>query len=371
MTVVIPFRVTFRHALASRSAGELVVVRTVDGEGRSGFGESVPRDYVTGETIATVRETLNQILVPPLIDVSFSSFDEVVATLRHYLHSLPRNQHAAFCALELSMLDLAGKVFGQSAGSVAGKVQSPEVRYSGVISADGVEDALDLCRKGAALGLSEIKIKVGRSAEADFQVLRGARRIFGEACSLRIDVNCAWQAEDALRRLEAYAPIRLDAVEQPVAQDDIDGLAWLTERSSIPVVADESLVSLTDGEILIARKACHIFNIRISKCGGLLGSLRLRDLAQQAGLGFMLGAQVGETAILSAAGRQFATRNRELRFCEGSFGTFLLERDIGLQDLTFGPGGKAPALDAPGLGVEIDEDGLAGLVTERMTIGQE
>ena len=59
------------------------------------------------------------------------------------------------------------------------------------------------------------------------------------------------------------------------------------------------------------------------------------------------------------------------RFCEGSFGTFLLEHDIGLQDLTFGPGGKAPALDAPGLGVEIDEDGLAGLVTERMTIGQE
>jgi L-alanine-DL-glutamate epimerase-like enolase superfamily enzyme len=370
MTVVIPFRVTFRHALASRSEGELVVVRTTDGEGRHGFGESVPRSYVTGETIATVRETLGQVLVPPVIGVSFSSFDEVVATLRHCLHSLPRNQHAAFCALELSILDLAGKVFGQSAGSVAGQVQSPEVRYSGVISADGVEESLDLCRKMAALGLRDVKIKVGLSAESDLQILKGARRILGEDCSLRIDVNCAWQPEDALRHLESYAPLRLDGVEQPVAAGDTDGLVWLTERSSVPVIVDESLVSFADAENLIARKACHIFNIRISKCGGLLGAFQLRDLAQQAGLGFMLGAQVGETAILSAAGRQFATRNRDVRFCEGSFGTFLLEHDIGLQELTFGPGGRAPALDVPGLGVEIDENRLAGLVTERTKIGK-
>ena len=371
MTVVIPFRMTFRHALASRSEGEVIVVRTTDAEDRVGFGESVPRDYVTGETIATVRETLCRILVPPLLGVSFSSFDEIAATLRHFLNSLPRDQHAAFCALELSVLDLAGKVFGRSAGSVGGKVESREVRYSGVISADGVEEALDLCRKVAALGLRDVKVKVGLSAEADLKILKGARRILGDNCSLRIDANCAWQPEDALGYLKTYAPIRLDGVEQPIAHDDVDGLAWLTERSPVPVIVDESLASFDDGRVLIERKACHVFNIRISKCGGLLGAFRLRDLARQAGLGFMLGAQVGETAILSAAGRQFATRSRDLRFCEGSFGSFLLEHDIGVQDLTFGRGGKAPALDGPGLGVEIDQHRLAGLVTERMTIGSE
>jgi L-alanine-DL-glutamate epimerase-like enolase superfamily enzyme len=369
LTVVIPFRMTFRHALASRSEGEVVVVRTVDSENRIGFGESVPRDYVTGETIATVCKTLRQVLVPPLLGVSFSSFDEITASLKYVLDSLPRNQQAAFCALELSVLDLAGKAFGQSAGSVAGRTESSEVRYSGVISADGVEEALDLCKKTLALGLRDVKVKVGLSADADLEILKGARGILGEECSMRIDANCAWQPEDALRHLEDYAPIRLDGVEQPIAHDDVDGLAWLTERSPVPVIVDESLASFDDGRLLIEKKACHIFNIRISKCGGLLGACRLRDLAQQAGIGFMLGAQVGETAILSAAGRHFATRSQGVRFCEGSFGTFLLEEDIGTEDVTFGPGGKAPAIGGHGLGVVVDEARLARLVTDRSTVG--
>jgi muconate cycloisomerase len=368
MTVTIPFRITFRHALAARSEGEGIVVRTTDSEGRVGFGESAPRDYVTGETTATVHETLRQILVPPLLGVSFSSFDEITATLKRFLDSLPRNQHAAFCALELSLLDLAGKVFGQSAGSVVGKVASPEVRYSGVISADGVEEALDLCKKIAALGLRDVKIKVGLSAQTDAEILKGARRILGEECSLRIDANCAWQPENALRYLEIYAAIRLDGVEQPIAHDDIDGLAWLTKRSPIPVIVDESLVSFADGRLLIEKKACHIFNIRLSKCGGLLGASRLRDLAREAGLGFMLGAQVGETAILSAAGRHFATRSQGVRFCEGSFGSFLLRQDIGVHDLTFGPRGKAPAMSGNGLGVEVDERRLGRLISDRTTL---
>jgi L-alanine-DL-glutamate epimerase-like enolase superfamily enzyme len=85
MTVVVPFRMTFRHALASRSEGESVVVRVADDEGRVGFGEAVPRSYVTGETLETVRQTLGQVLVPPLLGVCFSSFDEITAALKHCL----------------------------------------------------------------------------------------------------------------------------------------------------------------------------------------------------------------------------------------------------------------------------------------------
>lgn len=147
MTAVVPFRMNFRHALASRSRSESVVVRTIDGEGHAGFGEAVPRSYVTGETIETVRQTLRQVLVPPLLGISFSSFEEVSGTLKQYLGSLPRNQHAAFCALEISVLDLAGKVFGKSAGSVAGEVRSSMVRYSGVIPAIEPEAALGLCKR--------------------------------------------------------------------------------------------------------------------------------------------------------------------------------------------------------------------------------
>jgi muconate cycloisomerase len=368
MTVAVPFRITFRHALASRSRGEAIVVRAADQEGRSGFGECAPRSYVTGETLASVRDSLRQHLVPPLLGATFSSFDEVTALLRERLDWLPRNRHAAFCALELALLDLAGTVFGRSAGSIGGERQSAEVRYSGVVSADGVEAALALCAQMKELGLREVKVKVGLSADADLEILKGAREILGEDCSLRIDANCAWEPMDALNCLEAFAPIRLDGVEQPIAADDLEGLAWLAERSPVPLIVDESLVSLADGEALIARNACHLFNIRVSKCGGLTGAFRLRDLARASGIGFMLGAQVGETAILSAAGRQFAARSPGVRFCEGSFGSFLLEQDIGRRDLTFGAEGAAPALDGPGLGIEVDRQRLAGVITEQMSL---
>ena len=94
-----------------------------------------------------VRDTLRESLVPPLLGVSFSSFDEIKAALNDFLSTLPRNQHAAFCALELSLLDLAGKVFGLSAGSIVGEVENPEVRYSGVISAEPNRSPLFICKK--------------------------------------------------------------------------------------------------------------------------------------------------------------------------------------------------------------------------------
>jgi muconate cycloisomerase len=75
---------------------------------------------------------------------------------------------------------------------------------------------------------------------------------------------------------------------------------------------------------------------------------------------WMLGAQVGESAILSAAGRHLATRGGppRPRWCEGSFGTLLLERDIARENLTFGPGGSAPAIEGLGLGITIDDSAL-------------
>ena len=102
---------------------------------------------------------------------------------------------------------------------------------------------------------------------------------------------------------------------------------------------------------LISRQACDIFNVRISKCGGLINAARIDRLAREAGLKCQLGAQVGEAGILSAAGRHYATRSAGVRWCEGSYGQLLLEEDLTDPDITVGPGGVAPALDSAGMGV--------------------
>ena len=127
---------------------------------------------------------------------------------------------------------------------------------------------------------------------------------------------------------------------------------------------DESLCSEVDARRAIEQGTCDLFNIRLSKCGGFLPSLKLAALAHQAGLGYQLGCQVGETGILSAAGRHFAASVANIRYLEGSYDRFLVKERLTVEDLTFGYGGYAPALAGPGLGVTVDEEALQR-VTQR------
>jgi len=144
------------------------------------------------------------------------------------------------------------------------------------------------------------------------------------------------------------------SIEQPVRHEDVEQLAEIRPNLSIAVMLDESLCSLSDGQHAIDHGLCDLFNIRLSKCGGLINSVKLAVMAQQAGLGFQLGSQVGETGILSAAGRQFATTIGGWLAAEGSFDNFLVKERLTKDDLTFWIDGTAKALKGPGLGMTVD-----------------
>jgi L-Ala-D/L-Glu epimerase len=367
LQIGIPFRAAFSHALAKREVGEGVLLVLRDTEGRLGHGECAPRGYVTGETVATVLADLARRL-PPLLGRRWDSFEEVVAELDAQAPSLPRDGHAAFCALELALLDLAGQVFGRQAGEPLGVVQSPSVAYSGVVSAGSVEAAVGACEQAQRLGVSRVKVKVGRSLDEDLQVLTAVRETLGPTARLRVDANGAWDARTALERVTIFAVFELEGLEQPCAADDLQGLAWLTVRSPVPVIADESLVSIEDARRLAAARACHVFNVRISKCGGLLASARVRDLGRSAGIACMLGAHVGETAILAAAGRQFAVRTPDLKFAEGSYGRLLLEADVS-DAMDLQPGGLGAVPSGNGLGLQPDLERIAPWILARTALG--
>ena len=357
LRLAIPLRVTFRHALAERRVGDSVAVRLADDRGNVGWGEGAPRDYVSGESAASAGATLRRLL-PKFVGQRFATLADAAAALTAVAGGLAREEHAAFCALELAVLDLVGRATGASAGDVVGPVVRASVPYSGVVSADGAAATRALCERMRAMALRSVKVKVGRTPAEDREVLQAVRDVLGDEVELRIDANCAWGAAEALERLRELEPFRLAGAEQPLAAEDVDGMAWLTARSPVPIIADESLVSAADAERLASARACHVFNLRVSKCGGLLGCRRVREIGARAGIGAMLGAQVGETALLSAAGRHVATRIDGVRHFEGSFGELLLERDVTAAPFVFGAGGEAPALTAPGLGVEVDEERL-------------
>ncbi len=351
-TVEIPMRFTVSHMLAERNVARNVFVCAVGENGLTGWGESCPRPYVTGETVDTVKRNLSSDILPPMIGSSFSGFGELTEELASMAKGLERNRQAMFCAAELAVLDLAGKTFGTSAGALIGPTARRKVRYSGVIAASDPAKVRKHARLMRLFGFREIKVKVRQSLEANLQVLEIARTILGPEVSLRIDANCAWCGDEAVRQLEAMSKFKLAGVEQPVGGDDYEGMTQVTAAKLVPVVADESLCSLSDAEKLIEQKGCDIFNIRLSKCGGLINSLAIYRKAVDAGLTCQLGAQVGETAVLSAAGRHIATRCRSIKWCEGSYGRLLLKQDIARPGMTIGFGGWAGALNRPGLGVE-------------------
>jgi muconate cycloisomerase len=368
ITVDIPMRQSVRHALAERNVARNILVAAHDEKGGIGWGECCPRPYVTGETIDSVKQDLTSTILPELLGREPASFEAAVEILMPPLNSMARNQQAAFCAVELAILDLAGNRYGTSAGTVLGPVQTPQVRYSGVLATDDIESVKQNAAFMAKFGVGDVKVKVGASLETNLEILTTARAILGDQVTLRIDANCAWSATETIRQLTAMQAFSLTGVEQPVPGEDIEGMHTVTAAKLVPVVADESLCSLEDARTLIREQACDIFNVRISKCGGLINAGRIDQLARAAGLACQLGAQVGETGILSAAGRHYATRSQGVHWCEGSYGQLLLEEDITEPDITVGPGGVAPALDTHGIGVTPAPERLQRYEHARLTV---
>jgi muconate cycloisomerase len=368
ITVDIPMRQSVRHALAERNVARNILVAAHDEKGGIGWGECCPRPYVTGETIDSVKQDLTSTILPALLGREPASFEAAVEILMPPLNSMARNQQAAFCAVELAILDLAGNRYGTSAGTVLGPVQTPQVRYSGVLATDDIESVKQNAAFMAKFGVGDVKVKVGASLETNLEILTTARAILGDQVTLRIDANCAWSATETIRQLTAMQAFSLTGVEQPVPGEDIEGMQTVTAAKLVPVVADESLCSLEDARTLIREQACDIFNVRISKCGGLINAGRIDQLARAAGLACQLGAQVGETGILSAAGRHYATRSQGVHWCEGSYGQLLLEEDITEPDITVGPGGVAPALDTHGIGVTPAPERLQRYEHARLTV---
>lgn len=367
-SIEIPMRFGVTHSLAGRKVTSNVIVCATGDDGLVGFGECCPRSYVTGETIETAVSDLSNNILPSMLGETFSSFAVCVEYLSSQLAKVTRNHQAAFCAAELAVLDLAGKAFSKSAAEVIGPPLVSKTRYSGVIATGDPVKAGRFARAMRLFGFKDVKVKVGQLLDSNLQILEKVRSNAGPAITLRIDANCVWQPEEAIRQLEAMKKFSLAAVEQPVQADDFEAMKKVTAAKIVDVVADESLCSIDDAEKLIKMKACDIFNIRVSKCGGLINSAAIYHKAVEAGLSCQVGAQVGETAVLSAAGRHLATRCKSIKWCEGSYGYLLLKHDISKDSMTVGLGGWGKAITKTGLGVIPNEKQINKYKTEMIEI---
>jgi L-Ala-D/L-Glu epimerase len=348
--LAIPFRQRFRHAAADRATCDSVVVRLVDADGTEGWGEGAPRPHVTGETVSSLLADLAAAW-PEMSSGPWPPLDRP-----EDLVGLPLPAGlggAARAALEVAALDLLLRRAGRSLGCLL-PARRPAVRYSGVVGATSPDRARGIAEVFRAYRVAEVKVKVG--FRGDLEAVRAVRAALGPRASIRVDANGAWGQAEALRAIFALAELGVESVEQPLPRGAMADLAALRSRSPLPLVADESLLTVDDARDLAVAGAVDRFNLRVSKCGGLGPCLAIAAVATEAGIGVQVGCQAGETAILSAAGRHLAAAVDGLLHAEGSFGEALLVEDLGVAPIVFGTGGEAPVLTGPGLGVEIDAE---------------
>jgi L-alanine-DL-glutamate epimerase-like enolase superfamily enzyme len=183
----------------------------------------------------------------------------------------------------------------------------------------------------------------------------------------------AWTVEQALEAIGQLRSVGIRSFEQPIAAGDLAGLARLVADSSAQIMVDEGLTDRDALQRFINHRACTAANVRISKCGGLVGAYARCREALDAGLMLQVGCQVGESSLLSAAQltllQGLAPLTPGVRYAEGCFGRHLLREDPASPLVQFRYGGRPPRRPAgAGLGVQVDQAMLERWAVDRAVV---
>ena len=358
-TLHIPFQQAFVHSSANRTCTESLLVHARTAQGLMGMGEGCPRSYVTGETLESAKT---------FFESHCRSWEALrgMEELRDWMaahHDLLNANPAAWCAVELALLDVWGKESGQSIEALLGVSElMGSFRYSAVLGADSLSSFQKQAGQFASMDFTDFKVKISGRLEEDQQKIQFLTGLGLENLCIRLDANNLWAGqEEAVSYLESLRAPFL-AVEEPLQVGDYEGCRMITRRLGLPIILDESFVREEQFQSVQADPEGWIINLRISKMGGILRSLAVARQAKALGIPIIIGAQVGETSILTRAALTVANQHRDnLLAQEGAFGTYLLERDLTDSPLMFGKGGMlvVPFLaHQPGLGLTFKADSV-------------
>jgi len=345
----IPFRVSFKHAAAERSATETVITIARSERGCIGYGEGCPRGYVTHESIDSAQSFFEEIKSTIVKVENLASLKAWVMGNQQQINANP----AAWCSIETAILDLLGK---EEEKSIEALLELPELHgdfgYTAVLGVTNQKAFQAQLSQYAQLGFNDFKIKLCGTYDAD-------RRNIDELFKLsdirvRVDANNFWRdADEAVLYIQSLG-YPFWAIEEPLNVGDYAGLANVAQRLNAQIILDESFLRIEQFENISAYPVPWILNIRISKMGGLIRSLQIAEEARARNLKFVIGAQVGETSILTRLALSLANSNRaSLIAQEGAFGTYLLEHDVTDKPIMFGKNGRVTteSIVGDGLGV--------------------
>ena len=351
LRVELPFVRPFRTSFGTEANKDAILVRSVDPDGLSGWGECVamgsPR--YSGEWTRGAWLVLRDFLVPAALKGSPSGI---------------RGHPMAKAALEASLLDLDLRQRGVSLSAHLGGVRD---RVDCGVSL-GIEDDTDVLlgevRRFVEAGYRRIKLKIEPGHDVD--TVREVRTAFPHV-ALTVDANAAYHPDDAdrLRRLDEFA---LEYVEQPLGKDELLAHADLQRQMTTPVCLDETITSATTAADAIRLDACRVINIKPGRVGGIRETVRIHDVAQSAGIpvwcGGMLETGIGRAMNLAVASLPNFTLPGDTSGSDRYFARDITEPFVVESD------GTMAVPQGPGIGVDPLRDALDEFTVERLTINR-
>lgn len=361
--ISLPFLDDFSHAIRKRSSASNIVVEMIANHGElHGYGEGAPRSYVTGESQKSAIRSLREILE----EDSFPRELNDISQIWDFVDCLPhgKEHNAAICALEMALLDLLGKVSSRSIIEYfPHDFLNDRIYYGVALPLANKERIFEMARMAQDMGINKLKLKMGADFNENKAILGAIRKVFMNGSDLKIDVNGVWNRELAFEHIALIKEHHIRIVEQPMMPDNPE-IAQFAERmrdDEVKIMADESACSLKDVERIALHGHYNMVNVRLSKCGGFRRSFRIIHYLREKGIPFQIACQLGESGLLSAAGRILSLLCRDALYHDGSYDDFLLRENVTVENVSFGHGGRAGPLGGKGLGVQIDRDKLEHL----------
>lgn len=354
----IDFHEPFRIAIMEIRAAASVFIRVRTEGGLVGWGEANPTWGITGETQGTCLAAAED-LAALIIGKSGIEIEERMREIDRFLvhNSTLRS------AFDMALYDLLGKASGLPLYAVLGGGK----RVFWTDNTIGIDDPERMAAKAkdyAGRGFQAIKVKLGTTAEADVDRIAMIRDRIGNDLPVRIDANQGWDVTTAIETLRSLEGYGIEYCEQPVAHWNVEGLAAVCRNTSIPIMADESLFDHHDACHLAEARACHLFNIKLAKSGGLHTALKINAVAEGAGLRCMVGCMT-ETRLGLTAAAHLVSARPNIRYADLD-GHFMLKEDPVVGGAQWKVG-EIAVPDTPGIGAEIDPVFLEGC--ESRTIG--
>jgi o-succinylbenzoate synthase len=299
-----PLHTPFVTALRTATSADSLLVELTDGE-LSGWGEAPQVWKVTGESLAGAQACVKGPIATALDGLEPDDFTEALRRIQGAV----QGNFGAKAAVDVALHDLAARRRGQTLHGFLGSTVS-SVRTDVTLSVGDPESLVAAATARVADGFDVLKVKVGTGdAKADFERVRRVREAIGPDPRLRLDANQGWSRRDAVNAIRALedAGCDIELVEQPVVAADLEGMAWITDRVSTPILADESVYGVRDLVAVIRHGAADLVNVKLAKCGGLGPARTLLELAREHGLGAIVGSMmeshvgIGAAAALVAA----------------------------------------------------------------------